>query len=364
MKKDNPLSLPFCIYGAGIVASSIYTAWKALYHVSPECFLVTSIEDNPRRIDGIPVKSLEEINHQKHRLLYAIAAPEVHHSAIIKLLRKQGINDEQILPIDNKLENAIMEEYYAHRKDFLTAKEVIASYGKDDIGNVDIQVYQAKCHMDKPLTFDEKPADYISPLQVGASLTNQRIATLLDNQGKNISEKNRNYCELTATYWVWKNRDIAYKGLCHYRRIFDLSDKEIQILFGSSRSIDVILPYPVFYYPGMRVEHLRYVDESDWRAMLKALKTVAPDYDKAYESIADEPYFYNYNMLIARREIFDDYSSFLFAVLEETERNLAVKEMDRADRFAGYLAENLTTIYFRANREKYKIAHAGKLWLV
>ena len=364
MEMTNQIQTPFYIYGAGIVASSIYTAWKYLYNVFPESFLVSTMEENnPEEIDGIPVKLFKELNHKEREFLYVVAAPEVHHPAIVKMLKDHGIIDRQIFLIDNIKENAIMEEYYSRRNDFLTVRDILSSDRNNHANNVDIQVYQARCHVDKALRVLQDFPEYIYPVQVGTVLTDQRIAVLSDSSGDNISEKNRNYCELTATYWAWKNRNIPYKGLCHYRRIFDLSSKQLQNIFTENHKVDAILPYPTFYYPGMETEHLRYIKQDDWKAMLQALEAVAPDYYEAYKTIAGEPYFYNYNMLIAKQEVFNDYSNFLFSVLKETEKWLLVKETERADRFAGYLAENLTTIYFRANKGRYKIAHTGKVLL-
>ncbi len=99
--------------------------------------------------------------------------------------------------------------------------------------------------------------------------------------------------------------------------------------------------------------------------MLQALRETAPAYLEAYEKgIADgEQYFHNFNMLIARAEVFDEYCDFLFKVLERTEELTTPKGAERADRFAGYLGENLTTLFFLKNRENLRIIYAGKLWL-
>lgn len=59
------------------------------------------------------------------------------------------------------------------------------------------------------------------PIFVGTNKSDRNF--LRDNEGDNISYKNKNYCELTAIYWAWKNLKLDkydYIGLCHYRRYF------------------------------------------------------------------------------------------------------------------------------------------------
>ena len=41
-------------------------------------------------------------------------------------------------------------------------------------------------------------------IYVGNIVNDEKIEGIKDNTGDNISEKNKNYCELTALYWIWK----------------------------------------------------------------------------------------------------------------------------------------------------------------
>ena len=44
---------------------------------------------------------------------------------------------------------------------------------------------------------------YLYPIQVGASLSRNKFEGMIhDNEGDNISDRNKMYCELTAQYWV------------------------------------------------------------------------------------------------------------------------------------------------------------------
>lgn len=362
------------------------------------------LDNSPTEIDGIAVKNLsaweQELQQlQNQQLLqdtkrtmilpkyYLIAVPEAHHQSIVETLcsgnlAELSIEDSQMILVTNKLENELMEAYYSSLANCMTVPKLLQpseraisqiSYQESDSP---IQIFQAKSHMDKPLYHSYAAEEqqkkygnvhqrYIYPIQAGAALTNQNVADLQDNTGENISAKNHNYCELTATYHAWKNSHAAYKGICHYRRIFDIDEKQMRTLLAMENKWDVILPYPSVYYPNISKEHTRYVSESDWDAMLHALRETAPEYFAVYEkAVADgEQFFNNFNMLIAKSAVFDDYCDFLFTVLERTEELTTPKGWERTDRFAGYLGENLTTIYFLKNRDKLKIAYTGKIWL-
>lgn len=441
---EETLTAPFCIYGAGIVATSIYTAIRTLYRKTPLFFLVSDApkgkaDENPTEIDGIPVKRLSEWKHELqrtrgmqnvqdayetserdifdalrsnvHPVHYLVVAPEPHHSAITASLHSLQIEDSQICLFTGELENQFMEAYYSSRSECNTvtgllgmrklekcaqvqaecaqkrtkceqaqtpdaseapgagAEERAAAFQRTGSASIDrtaLQVFQAKCHVDRPLQKPVQNPSYVYPIQVGADLTDQIISELRDNAGENISHKNRNYCELTATYYAWKNCRADYKGLCHYRRIFEINDEQAQELLERRNEWDVILPYPSIHYPDISAQHLRYIGNEDWKAMLQALEETAADYFTAYRRLVErgEQYFYNFNMLIARAEVFDDYCSFLFSVLERAEELTTPRGWERADRFAGYMGENLTTLYFLKNRDALKIVYAGKKWLI
>ena len=79
-----------------------------------------------------------------------------------------------------------------------------------------IKIYVV-CH--KPSYVPENP--YLYPIQVGTALSGSKLEGMIhDNEGDNISDRNKTYCELTAQYWAWKNDDADYYGFFHYRRYF------------------------------------------------------------------------------------------------------------------------------------------------
>ena len=65
--------------------------------------------------------------------------------------------------------------------------------------------------------------DIYTPIQVWKKNAKVDLWILWDDTWDNISDRNGEYAELTAQYWVWKNYDLSdvdYVWFCHYRRYF------------------------------------------------------------------------------------------------------------------------------------------------
>ena len=86
--------------------------------------------------------------------------------------------------------------------------------------------------------------EVFEPIHVGHSLNPDEWFEnnmICDNNGINISHKNKGYCELTAHYNVWKNLEQFdnpdYVGFCHYRRLFNFNT-EIEYEENNHSKID------------------------------------------------------------------------------------------------------------------------------
>lgn len=340
------------IFGAKSVALGACLTIKKVcpqYHISG--FMVSSLAGNPSSLCGLPVEEVDSFTDKNMCIL--IATPEDIQSSIEAMLKNKGF--QNIICLNSQMESALMRRYFKSINRFPELRTDI------------VEVYMAKFHKDKPLKKDYKIPGWVHPIQVGAALTNERITEIADDSGENISSKNVNYCELTALYWIWKNRlteevGIPYWGLFHYRRFLDLTDDDL--LHMKNEDVDVVLPYPTIHEPDIREHHSRYLPESDWDAMLQALKELEPRYAVQFNDILRQPYLYNYNIIVAKREILQAYCEWLFPILKRTEELGIPKGSERADRYIGYWGENLLTLYFMYHATEWNIRHVRRKMLI
>ena len=200
-------------------------------------------------------------------------------------------------------------------------------------------------------------APWIYPIQVGCRLSGQRYGKIFDDLGDNISEKNAGYAEMTGAYWVWKNvSGVVYKGLCHYRRHFVVSEVEIRAL--ERNGIDVILTVPR-YVPG-GIKNMFFaetpVKRTVYEGMLRSISEVSPEDREGFELYLNCNMYYPNNMLVAKEKIYDAYCSWIFPILFEMEEiDKEIGYGHEKDRHIAYASELLTSFYFVKNRDKYCI---------
>lgn len=344
------------LYGAGIIAYGAYKAIKTVYDCTIEGFLVSDKSGQPRQIEGIPVYLPEECGNDLSECLIVIATPEEYHDSIERhLIQLQFLNYRKL---DSHLEYDLMGRYL---------KEKIQSSLIEDHSiertvecSNDVCVYMAVSHKDKKLnrTYDEEP--WVKKIQVGAALTDIRISELTDEGEDSLSAENAIYGELSATYYAWKYNRCGITGLFHYRRILRITKEQLSLL--EINKVDVILPLPFVCCPDASGQYGRYILSQDIEVMKNVLKEWEADEYESFIAILDNPYLYNYNMLIARKEVFDDYCSWLFPLLKEITDRCEKVERKRMPRYIGRIGEVLTSLYFIRNKKNWNITHGEKIW--
>lgn len=358
------------IFGAGLVArEAAFCLMGEPYRLKPECFLVSDRRENPENIMGLPVFSLKEGKTAVDReALIVVAVMEKYLEEICEKLRYYGYYHLLPMTFESDRWSLIRGNSYRHfrrsaGKTYRTLEEelesvrVPAKMAEEDKEH-EVRIYTARCHVDRQLKEDLSGYDWETPIQVGAALTDERLCALRDDVGDNISHKNRQYCELTALYWIWKHDTSAYAGLCHYRRHFELNEEMCRRLAYSD--IDVVLTIPILNVPSVEKVYRHDHEEKDWKIMMEAVCTLAPDYVSSAQELQDGNFYYAYNMLIARKTVLDDYCAWLFPILQYCEKRCGAGRGIYQERYPGFLAERLMGIYFLKQENTYKIVHARK----
>lgn len=174
-----------------------------------------------------------------------------------------------------------------------------------------------------------------------------------DNTGENISGKNCYYSELTGLYWVAHNvSDGDYLGLCHYRRYFLKEDGSLideafceEIL----KEHDVILAkavyHPKSYYEVYEEAH----NIRDLQVTGEALRELYPEMYGVFEEIIAGKKVYSGNMFVTSRQLFAEYSEWLFSIFDVVEQRIDPDAYDAYHRRVyGFLSEQLLYVWVKS----------------
>lgn len=204
------------------------------------------------------------------------------------------------------------------------------------------------------------------PLHVGAE-GKPDLGYTKDNTGDNISGKNANYCELTGLYWAWKNLDADYIGLVHYRRYFtrkevrNVQSKKEQILRTAEwekllSEHNVVVADKRKYYIETNRSHYNHahpaigLDETE-RIILEKY----PEYSTAFTQVMNRTWAHMFNVFVMRRDLYDAYCEWMFAILFELEKRLDISDYDTFQaRVFGFVSELLLDVWLEKNQIAYK----------
>ena len=229
------------------------------------------------------------------------------------------------------------------------------------------------CH--KSCSLPPNDDGLLLPIHVGAAISDLDLQMQRDDQvlGKpcdNISAKNKNYCELTAVYWAWKNikklyPDLQYIGLCHYRRFFDfntkppffrqetrvipesaLKEKDLFALKEPITGCDAVLPDAVISRSHAINGHLLLCSLLNYSILEIVILKLYPEYKESLRHVFyqsdDVPHR---NMFVMKWELFEQYAQWLFNILFEFEKIIKMPAWECEKRIFGYMGENLLPLF-------------------
>lgn len=188
-----------------------------------------------------------------------------------------------------------------------------------------------------------------------------------DDKGVNIAQLNYRYCELTALYYFWKNKQNEYDccGLVHYRRIFTknpfsnsyralLNDYDIKKALGKA---DVILPLKFYWDHSVMTHYYHYGfgKKKDLLLVGQIMNERYPQYSEVYRKILRGSCASYCNMFVMKRKELNLYCEWLFSILQEFDNRADLTGYTSTElRVDGALSEILLNVWVQKNKLKVK----------
>lgn len=198
-----------------------------------------------------------------------------------------------------------------------------------------------------------------------------------DDTGDNISYKKPYFSELTVMYWAWKNQEADYYGLCHYRRYMSFSEQNFdeniygnveckyldaetikkysfnndELIYDTIQSNDFIFTTVDVSKSGYKnvyqqYEKVPFLNISDLEVAIRILKEEYPEFSRAADKYFSGKIFYPCLMFVMKKNLFDKWCSFIFNVLDKTEKVIDVSNYGAdTQRTLGHIAERLFGVF-------------------
>lgn len=325
-----------------------------------EAFLYSNEERNPERIGEVPVLFVDEYTELNTRYPVYIGTRGIYHPQITEHLRSLGFKKLHPITVelDRQLRNAYLKKYFTN-----TGRSFSKIEKLDEKIERSVAVYVVRSVFDKPLKQPYELASYEKEIQAGAALTRERLSDNMatDDTGKHISARNKQFCELTALYWIWKNAKEDIVGMVHYRRHFILPEDWVERM--RRNEVDVILPVPLYVAPSVADNYRERHDVSDWEYMMQYLQeNHGAEYSQA-EEFFEKNLYSPCNMFIMRKEVLDELCTWLFPILFYAAGYGGEKKDHYQNRYPGFLSERLMSFYFEKHRNRFKVVYADKNFL-
>jgi hypothetical protein len=350
------------IYGAGIMGKALKLCLEAKpFAKKVHVFIVKDIRSNPGYIEGTNVIEIgDAVKYKKDTII--IALNENNMPEAVKDLKVSGFDNLLMLNAAGDEWMSIKRCYFLYNQDkcYIPFK-VLPDAKNGSSNNANVSVYVVKSIYDKKINHDFPLREYEQEIQVGSALTDRRICALTDDCGENISHKNRQYCELTALYWVWKNCNNDYIGISHYRRRFDIESETMRYI--QEANADIVVTVPVINTEGIGPQYGRTHSIEDWDLLRDEVHNVSPEYDESFEFVERQIYFHAYNMFVMRKDILRCFCEWMFPILFACEKKIGIKENTYQNRYPGFLSERLLNVFLYKHKDKYNIFIANKRYL-
>ena len=162
---------------------------------------------------------------------------------------------------------------------------------------------------------------------------------------------------------MWKNSTADIIGLCHYRRFLTsskVSENPKFILHEDKirkdlETYDVILPYRPVARRTVKQIYLDFGFEKDLETLRTVMKEKFPQYLAEYDALMKRHSNYPANILICKKELFDEYSAWLFDILFEVEKRTELTGYTvQQARIYGFMSERLLEVWVRCRNLKIK----------